>query len=437
MPARRLFALLIFVFVAFSAAHAASPDHWVATWATAPLAAPNAPLPPRPAPPASVPNSAQSNAPAPPPPAFEPFAGKDTTLRQIVHVSIGGSTIRVVLTNEFGSEPLTVSAASVALSTGKDTIDSTSLKPLTFSGKPSIVIPPGAPAVSDPVELKVAPLSDLAISLFFPMQAVTQLSFHPVAVQTNYSIDGNHVNDAALGDAAQTSFAWRFLKGVDVMASAKSALIVAFGDSITEGVFSSRDKNARWPDELAVRLHAEKHLQNLAVINEGIGGNRILQNGAGPDALARLSRDVIDQAGVKYMILLEAINDIGVSWNKAPLRPGQLPRVPVTADDLIQGYRQIIARAHAHGIKVFGATLIPYMGAGYSSDDGEKVRVAVNQWIRTGGEFDGVIDFEAAVKDPAHPDMMLPAYDHGDHLHPGDIGYKAMGDAINLALFGK
>jgi len=328
MPARRLLAVLIFVSVTFVYAHAASPNHWVATWATAPLGAPNAPMPPRPTPP---------NAPAPPtPPPFEPFAGKDTTLRQIVHVSLGGSTIRVVLTNEFGTEPLTISAASVALSGGKDAIDAASLKPLSFGGKPSIVIPPGAPAVSDPVELRVAPLSDLAISLFFPMQQVTQLSFHPVAVQTNYSIDGNHVNEPALGDAAQTSFAWRFLKGVDVMASAKSAVIVAFGDSITEGVFSSRDKNARWPDELAARLHADKHLQNTAVINEGIGGNRVLQTGAGPDALARLSRDVIDQPGVRYVILLEAINDIGVSRNKAPLRPGQPPRVPVTADDLIR-----------------------------------------------------------------------------------------------------
>ncbi len=225
-------------------------------------------------------------------------------------------------------------------------------------------------------------------------------------------------------------YSWTFLKSVDVLAPANTASIVAFGDSITDGAYATRDQNARWPDDLARRLAADPRTKNLGVLNEGIGGNRVLHDNTGPSALARFTRDALDQAGVKYVILLEAINDIGNAY-----RPTPAPRDVVTADDLIQGYQQLIERAHLKSVKVIIATLTPYNGASYNSPDGEKVRQAVNAWIRTDKSFDGTIDFDKATSDPAHRDTFLPAYDHGDHLHPTDAGLKAMADAIDLSLF--
>ncbi len=387
--------------------------HWVGTWATASFARGRNP----PARPAGAGSDATLGA----------FASGAETLREIVHISIGGNSIRVALSNEDGTAPLLVEAASVAVSAGGGSIRADSMRPLRFGGKPGITIPAGASVLSDPVELKVEPLADLAISLYLPAQDITATE-HPNAVQTNFRVRGNAVSQATLS-AAEPFFAYAFLKDVQVLAPADAGAIVAFGDSITDGAYVTRDSNMRWPDELARRLQADKRTRDLAVLNEGIGGNRVLHDGVGPNALARLGTDALDLPGVQSIILLEAINDIGRAYG--PKNPGDV----VTADDLIQGYEQIIERAHERGIKVFGATLTPYMGAGYSSQAGEQVRVAVNTWIRGAGHFDGVIDFDLATRDPANPAMYKPSVDHGDHLHPGDAGYKVMGDAINLKLF--
>jgi lysophospholipase L1-like esterase len=351
-----------------------------------------------------------------------------TTLREIVHISIGGPSVRVILTNEFGLDPLTVGAAQIALSSGGSAITPGTAAPLTFTGKPSIIIPPGALIVSDPVSFKVAPASNLAISLFLPDQPVNQLTFHPFADQTNYLVPGNVVTAPSL-DTPQTFFTWDFLKGVDVTADNKSASIVTFGDSITDGAHSTRDANARWPDVLASRLQANKKTATLGVLNQGIGGNRVLHDTTGPSALARFDRDVLAQAGVKYLVIMESINDIGHATD--PAKPYDV----VTADDLIAGLTQLATRAHTHGIKVIGATLTPFVGAKYQSSAGEEMRQTINKWIRTTNQFDGVIDFDKVTTDPTHPGMFLPLDDSGDHLHPADAGYKAMGESIDLKLF--
>jgi lysophospholipase L1-like esterase len=401
-------ALLLFCLSAFTgntASAATSPDHWVGTWAASPMAANNP--------------GAKFGAP-----------GTDgTTLREIVHVSLGGSSVRVTLTNEFGLDPLTIGAAQIALSSGASGITAGSATPLTFGGQTSIIIPPGALVVSDPATLKFAPFSNLAVTLFLPDQPVNQLTFHPFADQTNYLVAGNVVNAATL-DTPTEFFTWDFLKGVDLIASGNSAAIVAFGDSITDGAHSTRNANARWPDVLAQRLQSNKKTADLGVLNEGIGGNRVLHDNTGPSALARFDRDVLAQSGVKYLIIMESINDIGRATGVTP------PDV-VSAADLIVGLGQLATRAHTHGIKVFGATLTPFVGAKYQSPEGETMRQAVNQWIRTTNQLDGVIDFDKATQDPAHPGMFLPLDDSGDHLHPGDAGYKAMGDSIDLKLFTK
>ena len=394
----------------------AAPDHWVGTWATA-----------------SYPSDNQSRRPMADANqvTVEPgvFGGRAETIREIVHVSLGGGSVRVELSNEYGSTPLTVGAASVAVA-GGGSARGDSLQTLAFGGRGAITIPPGAVILSDPVNLRVEPLSDLAISLYLPEQAIPTLTVHANAVQTNQRIPGNAVAQAEPG-GGEPFFGYVFLKDVQVLAPAEAGAIVAFGDSITDGRWVTPDSNMRWPDELSRRLQANKRTRSLGVLNAGINGNRVLHTGSGPSALARLATDALDQPGVRYVILLEAINDIGRAYQPSG------PTDVVTADDLIQGYEQVIARAHEHGIKVIGATLTPYVGAGYSSAAGEGVRSAVNQWIRTSQRFDGVIDFDAITRDPAQPSVLKPSVDHGDHLHPGDAGYKAMGDGIDLGLFAR
>jgi lysophospholipase L1-like esterase len=254
------------------------------------------------------------------------------------------------------------------------------------------------------------------------------LTEHTFADAANFDAPGDQLQAATLSSPHDNSN-WRFLKSVDVLASAKDGAIVAFGDSITDGAHSTKNANARWPDVLAQRLHANHGTDGLAVLNTGIGGNRVLHDGTGPSALARFGRDVVQQAGVKYVIVLESINDIGHAAD--PLKPYDI----VSADDLIAGLSQLATRAHTHGIKIIGATLTPYVGAKYQSPKGEQMRQAVNEWIRTTHELDGVIDFDKMTTDPAHPGMFLPSDDSGDHLHPGDAGYKVMGDGIDLKLF--
>jgi lysophospholipase L1-like esterase len=271
----------------------------------------------------------------------------------------------------------------------------------------------------------------VAVSLFLPDHPVSQLTLHPFADQTNYLVPGNVVTAASL-DSPQTFFTWDFLKGVDVTADSKAASIVTFGDSITDGAHSTRDANARWPDVLARRLQPDKKTAHLGVLNQGIGRNRVLHDTTGPSALARFDRDVIAQAGVKYLVIMESINDIGHATNS-----NNKPDDIVTADDLIAGITQLATRAHTHGIKVYGATLTPYVGAKYQSPAGEEMRQSINKWIRTTNLLDGVIDFDKVTTDPTHPGMFLILDDSGDHLHPGDAGYKAMGESIDLNLFTK
>ena len=396
-------ALILFSATLTTLAAAAPPDHWVGTWAASPVAGAN---------------------------PDGKIVASDTTLREIVHVSLGGSPVRVILSNEFGTDPLTIGAAQIALSAGQGSITPASANALAFGGRPSVIIPTGALVVSDPVALNLPAFADLAVSIYLPEQPLTQLSVHNFADQTNYTAPGNVVGAATL-DNPKEIYSWPLLKGVDVKASGDSSAIVAFGDSITDGALSTRNANARWPDVLARRLQANKKTAKIGVLNQGIGGNRVLHDVAGPSALARFDRDVLAQAGVKYLILLESINDIGHAQD--PVKPNDV----VTAEDLIVGLGQLAERAHTHGIKVIGATLTPYVGAKYASPAGEAMRQAVNQWIRTTNQLDGVVDFDKATQDPANPTQFSPAAGSPDHLHPSDPGYKLMGDAIDLKPFTK
>jgi lysophospholipase L1-like esterase len=364
----------------------------------------------------------------------------DQTVRLIVHSSIGGNRVRIRLSNEMGSTPLRIGAAHIALrasgaANGADTQAGTD-RALTFSGNASITIPPGAPVLSDPVDLNVPALSDLAISLYLP-GTVGATTIHGVASQTNYvSLPGDFTGAVSL-PTQRMILSWPFLTEVDVDGgqAAGGAAIVTLGDSITDGTRSTPDTNNRWPDWLARRLQTVRDPilginARLGVINRGISGNRLLSNPAegslsGRSIQERFDRDVLAAAGVRYMTLMIGINDIG---NSSATNP-------VSADDLIAGYRQVIARAHAKGIAVYGATLTPFEGAGYYSPEKDLVRQAVNNWIRSSDEFDAVIDFDRVTRDPAHPTRFLPVYDSGDHLHPNDLGYQAMGNAVPLELF--
>ena len=380
-------------------------DKWTGTWAAAPFALTNAAKP-----------------------GETKLGTADVTVREIVHTSIAGSALRVILTNEFGTTPLTVNAAQVGLSTGigTDGVAPGSAHAVTFGGHNSVIIPAGATVTSDPVAIALPALSTVAISLFVPTQPIATLSYHGTALTTNFIAAGDQTTAASLTGAEKTS-SWFLIKSIDVKPTAKNAAaIVCFGDSITDGARSTPDTNHRWPDFLAARLQADNKTKNLGVLDMGIGGNRILLDGTGPSALARFDHDVLALDGVKYLIFLEGINDIGGNNRKTNVG---------TADDLIWGLTQLTQRAHAHGIKVIGATITPYGKAGYQDDAGEKIRETINNWIRTGGVVDGYVDFEKAVRDPEHPTQIQAGFDPGDHLHFNDDGYKAMGGSIDLNLF--
>jgi lysophospholipase L1-like esterase len=363
-----------------------------------------------------------------------PASLSNRTIRQTVHLSIGGNKVRIRLSNEFGSKPLLIGAASVALAGKNSEIVSASLRPLTFGGEKSVIIPPGAPVVSDPADLNAAPLSDVAVSLWLP--AATDLgTVHATGLQTAYvSATGDFTarSEFPVVDRFENRF---FLTGVMVESMAPARAVVTFGDSITDGSRSTVNANTRWPDVLARRLNEAG--ASVAVLNHGIAGNRVLSDGAGLSALARFERDVLSQPGVSHLVILVGINDIG--WPGTAIEPNGLVR---TADEIIAGYRQLIERAHLRGIKVIGSPLTPFENAlagtanqGYFTAEKEAKRLAVNNWIRTSGAFDGLIDFDRIVADSAHPSAVAAAYDSGDHLHPNDAGYKAMGEAIDLKLF--
>jgi lysophospholipase L1-like esterase len=400
---------------ALLSAQAAAPEHWVGTWATAPVAASS--QPPAPGQPQALGAVSTSI--------------NNQTLRQIVHTSIGGQRVRVVLTNAFGTRPLAIGGAHVALREKGGAIVAGSNRPLTFGGAQTTTIPPGALLVSDGVNLAVPALGDVAIDVYFPgdtRATSSPLTVHSGARQTNYlSSTGNHLGSRELPGATTTS-AWFFIARVDVVAPGRAGAIVALGDSITDGFNSTPDTNNRWPDHLARRLSATGG--RVGVLNLGIDGNRVLMDGAGVSALARFDRDVLAQAGVTHVIVLEGINDLGIG---ALFMDGPRPTTP----ELIAGHRQLIARARSRGLRIFAATLLPYEGTtfpGYWTPEGETIRQAFNQWLRTSKEYDGIVDFDAVIRDPSQPTKMLPRFDSGDHLHPSDAGYQAMAEGLDLAV---
>jgi lysophospholipase L1-like esterase len=395
-------------------AQSTATEHWVGTWATAQVATP------------SQASGQPQNALGGRPPGIN-----NQTLRQIVRTSIGGTRVRVVLTNAFGTRPLPVGGVHVALRDKGAAIVAGSNRALTFGGAATPTIPPGAVLVSDPVDLTIPPLGDVAIDMHLPGDIAatpSPLTLHTGARQTNYiSSTGSHLGSQELPGATTTE-SWFFLARVEVAAPTSTGAIVTLGDSITDGFNSTPNTNNRWPDHLARRVMASGG--GLGVLNLGIDGNRVLADGAGVNALARFDRDVLAQSGVTHVFVLEGINDLGIG---ALFMDGPRP----TTAELIAGHRQLITRAHARGLKIFASTLLPYEGTtfpGYWTPEGESIRQAFNEWLRTGKEYDAIVDFDAVIRDPENPTKMLPRFDSGDHLHPSDAGYEAMAKAFDLAL---
>jgi lysophospholipase L1-like esterase len=367
---------------------------------------------------------------------LDPELMNDATLRQIVHLTVGGSQLRVRVSNAFGTQPLHIMAVHVArpVSAASAAIDATSDTVVMFHGAADVTIPAGAEYVSDPVTFVAAPLSSLAISVHFEQPPAGETG-HPGSRATSYVVHGDGVSAATLPDAKAVEH-WYQLSGVDVSSPMQAGAVVTLGDSITDGHGATTNGNDRWPDVLAARMQGDKSTRTMGVLNHGIGGNRLLLDGLGPNALARFDRDVLAQTGVRAVIVLEGVNDLGTLTRDHDV-PAEEHAALVTR---IEGaYSQIIERAHAHGIRVIGATILPYVGSAYyhPGPESEADRQAINGWIRAAGHFDAVVDFDQVTRDPAHPERLLPAYDSGDHLHPGPAGYKAMGEAIPLSLFGK
>lgn len=364
---------------------------------------------------------------------------ENQTLRLIVHTSIGGHQVRVRISNAFGAESLVIGAAHVALRKSGARITPGTDRALSFSGRSSFTIPAGALALSDPVRLDVPPLSDLAVSIYLPAPS-TATTTHIVTMQTNYVAQAaGDLTGAPDLPGAGAPDGWDFLTGVDVSTDSPGTAIVIVGDSVTDGLGSTPDKNRRWPNFLSQRLEARRGLNHVAVLNEGIIGNRLLHPAPpgidffGPAMLARFDRDVIGQAGLKYLIVLLGTNDIAQVGIVAP------ESEEVSAEDIIAGHLQLIARVHERGVLAYGCTLLPFKNSLIAPDfytpEKNAKREAVNEWIRTSGAYDAVIDLDKAVRDPEDPLQLSPAYDSGDHTHPNDAGYKAMANAIDLNLF--
>jgi lysophospholipase L1-like esterase len=383
-------------------------DHWVASWGAAQQ------IPePRNALPAAL-------------------AG-NVTIRQIVHLSLGGARLRVRLSNRFGIEPLVIGAAHIARAAkpGTSAIVSGSDVALTFGGQAEITIPAGAAYFSDPVALDAPDGGDLAISLYLPEAAAPQTG-HPGSRSTSFALAGNHAGDATLPGAMPIEH-WYQLSDVEVAAPADGRAIVAIGDSITDGHATTVDGNTRWTDVLAARLRADPVTRGVAVVNTGIGGNRVLLDGLGPNLMARFGRDALDRSGVVSIIVLEGVNDLGMQTREHPVSNDALA---AQRGRIIDGFRRMIERAHARGLRIYGGTITPFVGSDYYHPGAavDADRRAINDWIRAPGHFDGVVDFDRAIRDPAHPERLLPAYDSGDHLHPSNAGYAAMAKAVPLMV---
>ncbi|MFF3311504.1 SGNH/GDSL hydrolase family protein [Streptomyces sp. NPDC002952] len=403
----------------FSAARSVSATtsggHWVDAWASMPQLTEPGNMPPAP--------FTQADR------VFD-----DATLRQTVHVAVGGQRVRLRFPNAFGGTDLPVTAVSVARpaggKAGVDAIVPGSDRRVTFGGQPGFDIPLGAQAVSDPLDFDVRPGSNLTVTLYLARgQTSTSVTSHPGSRTTSYMLAGDHLNDAELPGTTTVDH-WYFLSGPEVWSKRHTSATVVLGDSLSDGRGSTTNGNDRWPDQLQTRLQSRPDTADVAVVNEAAGGNRVLHDGLGPNALARLDRDVLARSGANRLIVFEGVNDIGTAGtSKADAQQ-------ITAE-LVGAYRQIITRAHAQGIRVYGATLTPFGGNVYDDPDGvhESARQAVNRWIRTSGRFDAVVDFDRAVGDPHDRRRLLPAYDTGNHLHLNPAGYKALSDSVPAALF--
>ena len=387
--------ITIFLFLCFGSLSFAQTK-WVGTWSTAPQLV-----------------ETQNN---PPPPGLS-----NNTIRQIMKVSLGGDTIRVRFSNEFSTSPVTINEAHIAVSTGLDTIITSTDKTIFFNGSTEVTMEPGAAITSDPLQFEFDPLTTLAITTYFGGTSAT-VTGHPGSRTTSYILTGNHISDENFLGAVATDH-WYVINTIDVLAPDSAAALAIIGNSITDGRGSGTNKQNRWPDELSVRLQQNPNTKLTAVLNEGIGGNCVLQQCLGPSALSRFGRDVLQQSGIRWLIILEGINDIGGSQGSG------------VGNDLIDAFTQMIHSAHTNGIFVYGATLLPMKGSFYYTEAHEVERQIVNNWIRSSGKFDAVIDLDLAMRDPTDTLSMLPAYDTGDHLHPNEAGHHAMAEAVDLNLF--
>jgi lysophospholipase L1-like esterase len=390
--------------------------HWVDTWVAAPQLTEPGNMPP-------------------PPFAQDNLVFADSTLRQTIHVTIGGKQLRLRFSNAYGGTDLPITAVSAALpaggQAGVSAIQPGTSQAVTFDGRPGVDIPVGAQAVSDPLDFAVAPGSNFTVTIYLATgQASNDITSHPGSRTSSYMVAGNHVNDGDLTGAVAVAH-WYFLSGAEVWSRPTAAGVAIIGDSLTDGRGSTTNGNDRWTDQLFNRLHAGPATAGIAVLNQGLGGNRVLNDGLGPNVLARVDRDVLAQSGVKWLIVFEGVNDIGT----ADATEAAQKQV---AAELIAAFQQIITRAHALGIRVYGATITPFGGnAMYDDPQGlrETTRQAVNQWIRTGHQFDAVLDFDRAAADPANPRQILPSFDSGDHLHLNPAGYGAIAAAVPAGLF--
>ena len=405
------------------AQNAREAERWIATWGTAQQLASETPPswvepPPR--------TEGEPSRPSPIPPIPSGFSNE--TVRMVVRTSAGGTRLRVTRSNALGLEPVRIGAAHVALHERESTLVASSDRALTFGGRPAVTLEPGALVVSDAVELAVRPLAELAVSLYLP-EPTGKPATHELALNTTYVVAGDATATAALrGAATNRSYFW--LAGIEVLTQRNGGTIVALGDSITDGFSTTPDAHRAWPALLAAKLQSDPSTAHWGVVNAGISGNRIRRELVGASALARFDRDVLSRAGVRWLLLFEGINDITFS---------ALPRAPqeqrATAEQVIEGLSQLVDRAHAHGIKVMGATLMPTGGLWLHNVETEATRETVNRWIRTGGKFDAVVDFDAVTRDPDRPQRLRPEFDSGDHIHPNDAGNAAMADAIELQAF--
>jgi lysophospholipase L1-like esterase len=368
--------------------------------------------------------------------ALPPEDLRDATVRQIFHLSVGGTALRVRVSNAFGTEALHLTAVHIArpISPAAAEIDPASDKTLTFAGSGDVTVPPGAEYISDALAYPVAALSDLAVTFHLDAPPARETG-HPGSRATSYYVHGDVAGAARLTDPKHVDH-WYQVSGIDVLASPEAASVVALGDSITDGHGATTNGNDRWTDVLAQRLQGSPDTRNIGVSNQGIGGNHLLTDGLGPNALSRFDRDVLAPAGVRWVIVFEGVNDLGGLARNGEVTPAEHTAL---VQRVLAAYQQIVMRAHAHGLGVVGATITPYVGSDYYHPGrlSEADRQAVNQWIRAAGHFDAVVDFDAVVRDPQQPDRLLPAYDCGDHLHPSPAGYRAMGNAIPLELFAR